>query len=189
MKRHELSDQQWQLLTPLFPPRPRKRGGQWKDDRTVLNGVFGRLNTGAPWRDLPERYGQWKTVHDRFTKRRTSGLLDRPRGVVPDRHQDLLAFGRAAATQPAQEILLQKTASVELSTCSTITWAMSEYPDRAPSAVCPKGGKVRWPSHAWLLGRLGRPAAPGGARPANSSPTAELQDSLSRGPRGPRLNR
>jgi transposase len=77
VKRHELTDQQWELLTPLFPPRPRKRGGQWKDDRTILNGIFWRLNTGAPWRDLPDRYGIWKTVHDRFSKLRKSGLLDR----------------------------------------------------------------------------------------------------------------
>lgn len=77
MKRHELSDQQWELLTPSFPPRARQRGGQWKDDRTVLNGISWRLHTGAPWRDLPERYGKWKTVPDRFTKLRKSGLLDR----------------------------------------------------------------------------------------------------------------
>jgi transposase len=77
MKRHELTDQQWELLAPFFPPRPRKRGGQWKDDRTILNGIFWRLNTGAPWRDLPERYGKCKTVHDRFSKLRKSGLLDR----------------------------------------------------------------------------------------------------------------
>jgi transposase len=77
MKRHELSDQQWELLAPFFPPRPRQRGGQWKDDRIILNGIFWRLNTGAPWRDLPSRYGKWKTVHDRFSKLRKSGLLDR----------------------------------------------------------------------------------------------------------------
>jgi transposase len=77
MKRHELTDQQWELLTPFFPPRPHQRGGQWKDDRTILNGIFWRLNTGAPWRDLPERYGKWKTVHDRFSKLRASGVLDR----------------------------------------------------------------------------------------------------------------
>jgi len=77
MRRHELSDQQWELLAPFFPPRPRRRGGQWKDDRTVLNGIFWRLNTGAPWRDLPQRYGRWKTVHHRFTRLRQSGLLDR----------------------------------------------------------------------------------------------------------------
>jgi len=77
MKRHELTDQRWELLAPFFPRRRRQRGGQWKDDRTVLNGIFWRLNTGAPWRDLPERYGKWKTVHDRFTKMRKCGLLDR----------------------------------------------------------------------------------------------------------------
>ena len=77
MKRHELSDQQWEFLTPFFPPRPRQRGGQWQNDRTILNGIFWRLHTGAPWRDLPERYGKWKTVHDRFTKLRRSRLLDR----------------------------------------------------------------------------------------------------------------
>jgi transposase len=77
MERHELTDQQWELLAPFFPPRQRKRGGQWKDDRTVLNGIYWRLMTGAPWRDLPKRYGKWKTVHDRFSKLRASGLLDR----------------------------------------------------------------------------------------------------------------
>ena len=82
MKRHELSDAQWELLAPFFPPRPRKRGGQWKDDRTVLNGIFWRLNTGAPWRDLPQRYGKWKTVHHRFTSLRKSGLLDRLLGAL-----------------------------------------------------------------------------------------------------------
>lgn len=77
MKRHELSDYQWELIAPFFPPRPRKRGGQWKDDRTMLNAIFWRLNTGAPWRDLPERYGPWQTVYHRFNQLRKSGLLDR----------------------------------------------------------------------------------------------------------------
>jgi transposase len=76
MKRHELTDSQWELLTPFFPPRRRQRGGQWKDDRTILNGIFWRLNTGAPWRDLPERYGKWKTLHKRFTRWAKAGVWD-----------------------------------------------------------------------------------------------------------------
>jgi transposase len=43
----------------------------------MLNGILWRLNTGVPWRDLPERYGPWQTVYDRFNKLRKSGLLDR----------------------------------------------------------------------------------------------------------------
>ena len=77
MKRHELSDEQWALLSEFFPPRKPERGGQWKDDRTMLNGIFWRLNTGAPWRDLPDRYGRWPTVYARFAALRRSGLLDR----------------------------------------------------------------------------------------------------------------
>jgi transposase len=77
MKRYEFSDQHGALLAPLFPRRPRKRGGQWRDDRTLLNAIFWRLNSGAPWRDLPRRYGPWQTAYDRFHKMRKSGLLDR----------------------------------------------------------------------------------------------------------------
>jgi transposase len=77
MKRYELSDQQWELLAPFFPRRSRKRGGQWRDDRTILNGIFWRFHSGAPWRDLPRRYGPWQTVYDRFNKMRKSGLLER----------------------------------------------------------------------------------------------------------------
>ncbi len=43
----------------------------------MLDGIFWRLNTGAPWRDLPQRYGPWPTVYARFAALRRSGLLDR----------------------------------------------------------------------------------------------------------------
>jgi transposase len=76
MERHELTDQQWELLAPFFPTQ-RKRGGQWSDHRTAVNGALWRLRTGAPWRDLPKGYGPWQTVHRRFTSWRKTGLLDR----------------------------------------------------------------------------------------------------------------
>jgi transposase len=82
MKRHELSDQQWALIAPFFPANG-KPGGPWKDHRTVVNGILWRLNTGAPWRDLPDRYGKWKTLHDRLTKMRAGGLLDRLLAELP----------------------------------------------------------------------------------------------------------
>jgi transposase len=75
VRRHELSDGQWELVRDLFPAQG--RGGKWSDHRTALNGVLWRLNTGAPWRDLPERYGRWQTVYHRFNAWRKAGLLDR----------------------------------------------------------------------------------------------------------------
>lgn len=76
MRRHELSDAEWGLIAPFFPRPPIRRGGQWRDHRTLLNGVLWRLRTGAPWRDLPDRYGPWQTVYDRFRGLRRSGRLD-----------------------------------------------------------------------------------------------------------------
>ena len=72
-KRHELTDQQWQLIADLFPAQ--QRGGKWADHRTMINGVLWRLRTGAPWRDLPERYGPWQTVYHRFSQMRRTGLI------------------------------------------------------------------------------------------------------------------
>jgi transposase len=60
--------------------RPRangRRGGQWNDHRATLNGILWVLHTGAQWRELPERYGRWKSVHDRLTRWRRDGTLDR----------------------------------------------------------------------------------------------------------------
>ena len=74
-RRYELNDLQWQLIEPLLPHaatgRPRA------DDRTTLNGIFWKLCSGAPWRDVPGRYGTWRTVYDRFARYRDDGTLDR----------------------------------------------------------------------------------------------------------------
>lgn len=76
MRRYELSNEQWEKISDLFPDSKGNRGGQWKDHRQVLNGMFWVLCSGAPWRDLPERYGNWKTVYDRFRRYRIDGIFD-----------------------------------------------------------------------------------------------------------------
>ena len=75
VRRHGLSDSQWELVREFFPAQG--RGGKWTAHRTALDGILWRLNTGAPWRDLPDRYGRWQTVYHRFNGMRRSGLLDR----------------------------------------------------------------------------------------------------------------
>ena len=76
MRRHELTDQQWACLKDLLPPRS-TRGRPRGDLREVLNAIFWLLRTGAPWRDLPERYGPWQTVYDWFNRWRRDGTWDR----------------------------------------------------------------------------------------------------------------
>jgi transposase len=77
MGRSDLTDQQWQQLQPLLPPQKPTTGRPAKDHRTIINGILWVLRTGAPWRDLPERYGPWPTVASRFYRWRQDGLWER----------------------------------------------------------------------------------------------------------------
>ncbi len=71
--RHDLTDEEWTRLEPLLPDRSPRRGGRWADHRLVVNGVFWRVRTGSPWRDLPPCYGHWKTVYNRHRRWSTDG--------------------------------------------------------------------------------------------------------------------
>ena len=70
--RFALSDEEWAAIEPLLPAA--KHGHARVDDRRVLNGIFYILRTGAPWRDLPERYGPRTTVYNRYSLGAARGL-------------------------------------------------------------------------------------------------------------------
>jgi len=63
MHRHELTDVQWRKIEPLLPRHGRRSN---RGDRSFVNAVVWLMKTGSPWRDLPDRYGNWKTVYNRF---------------------------------------------------------------------------------------------------------------------------
>jgi transposase len=75
-RRHELSEEQWNAVAALLPPAKR-RGRRPRSSRDMLNAMMWVLRTGAPWRDLPERYGPWETVYRRFREWAAEGVLDR----------------------------------------------------------------------------------------------------------------
>ncbi len=83
--RGELTNAAWARLRPLLP-QSGQRGGQWRDQRQVINGILWRLRVGAPWRDVPARYGPWQTCYDRFVRWRRDGTWER-----------LLALAQSAA--------------------------------------------------------------------------------------------
>ena len=67
MRRHALTDEQWARLRRVLPKR--KRGPKpARGDRLFIEAVLYRAATGVPWRDLPERFGPWKTVYNRFNR-------------------------------------------------------------------------------------------------------------------------
>jgi transposase len=80
--RGELTDQEWERLEPLLPAEKPRTGRPNVDHRWIINGILWRERTGAPWRDLPERYGPWSTVYSRFWRWRAAGVWDRVFGAV-----------------------------------------------------------------------------------------------------------
>jgi transposase len=74
--RGELTEKTWARIEPLLPP-VESGGRRWRDHRQVINAILWKLRTGAPWRDLPERYGPWKTAHERLRIWTADGTWER----------------------------------------------------------------------------------------------------------------
>ena len=74
--RHDISDSHWEFLEPHLPGRAGIWGGVAQDNRRFINAVFWILRTGAPWRDLPASFGNWKNTHRRFCRWRDQGIWE-----------------------------------------------------------------------------------------------------------------
>jgi transposase len=77
VSRYELTEAQWTCIQDFLPGRKESVGRTAKDNRSFVNGVLWALRSGARWSDLPERYGQYKTVHKRFTRWAVNGVWER----------------------------------------------------------------------------------------------------------------
>jgi transposase len=90
MARFDLSDEEWAVIAPLLPEQG--RGAKRGDDRKVLNGIFYILRTGAPWRDLPERYGPRTTVYNRYVRWGRKGVWKAVFDALAQEAEDSLIF-------------------------------------------------------------------------------------------------
>jgi transposase len=77
MSRYDVTDTQWERLQPLLPSQKPWTGRPAADPRRIFNGIVWILRTGAPWRDLPEHYGPWRTVASRLYHWRHAGVWER----------------------------------------------------------------------------------------------------------------
>ena len=77
IKRYELSTAQWEQIRVLLPGKASDPGQTGSDNRLFVNGCLWVLRSGAHWCDLPERYGNWKTVHRRFSRWCHAGVWER----------------------------------------------------------------------------------------------------------------
>jgi transposase len=72
--RGDLSEAEWRILEELLPESRRKPGRPPENSRDVINGILWRLRTGAAWRDIPERYGDWNKIYRRFRRWNEAGV-------------------------------------------------------------------------------------------------------------------
>jgi transposase len=76
-RRYGLRDDQWVRIEPLLPGRPGPVGVTAKDNRRFVEAVLYRYRAGIPWRDLPERFGDFRVIHLRHTRWSRSGVWQR----------------------------------------------------------------------------------------------------------------
>ena len=79
-----IRDEVWEKVSPHLPGKVTDRGVTAVDNRAFVNGVLWVLRSGAYWKDLPERYGNWKSVHKRFTRWAKAGIWERIFTVLLD---------------------------------------------------------------------------------------------------------
>jgi transposase len=73
-RRFEMTDEQWTRIEHLLPGRPKSPGATAKDNRLFVDAVLWIARTGAGWRDLPERLGEWNNTFQRFNRWAKSGV-------------------------------------------------------------------------------------------------------------------
>ena len=143
MHRHELSDAEWVRIEPLLPAETGRRGRPADlPNRTFMNAIFYVAKTGVPWRDLPERFGPWHTIHNKFTRWNRKGVFQRildklkkgadhgsnmADGSYSKAHQDA-AGGKGGPKVNVLDALAEVSAPK-----STLSWTVSVVPSTSIS--------------------------------------------------------
>src|ERR1700758_4383108 len=90
MHRHAIRDEDWNRIKDLLPGQAGQPGVTAKDNRLFLDAVLWIARTGAPWRDLPERFGKWNSVFQRFRRWAKKGVMAQIMGQLQDPDLELL---------------------------------------------------------------------------------------------------
>lgn len=82
--RHAISDEDWARIKDLLPGQPGQPGVTAKDNRLSLDAVLWIGKAGAPWRDLPDRFGNWNSIWRRFDRWARKGVWRRAFEALQD---------------------------------------------------------------------------------------------------------
>ncbi len=115
MGRYDLTDKEWAAIEPVLPTDV--RGKERVDDRRVLNGIFWRLRTGAPWAEIPARYGPVTTCGNRFRRWRKRGVWDRVLAAVSETYDGDIQMIDATSVR-----VHQQAATAKKKTTDPVAW-------------------------------------------------------------------
>jgi transposase len=76
LQRHDISEDQWDAVKDMLPGKEGDPGVSAKDNRLFINAILWIAKTGVPWRDLPERFGKWNSIHKRFSRWCKAGIME-----------------------------------------------------------------------------------------------------------------
>jgi transposase len=94
MRRYAIRDGQWDRIKDMLPGRAGHVGVTARDNRLFVDAVIYRYRAGIPWRDLPERFGDWKAVHTRFSRWADSGVWRRMFELLAGRRRQRIHHDR-----------------------------------------------------------------------------------------------
>src|SRR3954469_8917415 len=151
--RHELTDAAWGRIEPLLPETG-GRGGRWRDHRQVINAILWQSKTGVPWRDLPERYGPWKTAHERLRRWTADGTWDRILAEVVVKDDSIAVVEWTFSVDSSSVRAHQHAAGARKKGAAPPAGSNSSRSTGKPSAAPARAGR---PSCAW-------PSTGGGCR-------------------------
>ncbi len=90
--RHAIRDEDWERIKDLLPGRAGQPGRNARDNRLFIDAVLWIAKTGAPWRDLPERFGKWDSVFRRFDRWARKGIWRKLFGAFQDEDLEWLVL-------------------------------------------------------------------------------------------------
>ena len=141
--RHAISDANWDRIQDLLPGRPGQHGGVAKDNRLFIDAVLWIGKTGAPWRDLPERFGDWNNVWHRFDRWAKKGVWQRVFEALQDPDLEWLILDSTvvrahqhAAGAEKKQVLPQTTPWAAAEEASAPKCTRRSTDSASPSSLC-----------------------------------------------------
>lgn len=113
MRRYGLKEEQWERIKDLLPGREGSVGVTAKDNRLFVEAVLYRYRTGIPWRDLPERFGDFRVVHTRFSRWSKKGVWEKVFQVLSEEADNEYAMIDATVVRAHQHSAGAKHSNAE----------------------------------------------------------------------------